>query len=101
PASKVEIAHAKVRPIGKVDRLAQGGQKLLFDVIENARHPFCYSEGAAAESECPWTVHIFAASFESGRLISPRNVTRRIWLNGALAILARTPKAKTIIQTTK
>lgn len=42
PASKVEIADAKVRPIGKVDRLAQCGQKLLFDVIENARHSYCY-----------------------------------------------------------
>jgi hypothetical protein len=49
PGSQVEIADAKVCPVGKVDRLAQGGQKLLFDVIEDARHPFCYSEDCVSK----------------------------------------------------
>jgi hypothetical protein len=49
PASEVEIADAKVCPIGKVDRLAQGGQKLLLNVVEDARHPFCYSEDCVSK----------------------------------------------------
>ena len=49
PAPKVEVADAKIRSIGKVDRLAQGGKKLLLDIVENARHPLCYSEDCVAK----------------------------------------------------
>src|ERR1019366_6999123 len=48
PAAQVEVADAKVRSFGKVHRLAQCGQELLFDVIENPRHHSVIAKIAAS-----------------------------------------------------
>lgn len=37
PAAKIEIADGKIRMVGNYERLPQGGQKLLRDVVEDAR----------------------------------------------------------------
>jgi hypothetical protein len=43
PSAKVEVTHAEVSSLGKFERLPQRGKQLLVDVIEDARHPLCYS----------------------------------------------------------
>jgi hypothetical protein len=54
PAAQIEIANAEVRAVGEFKGLPQGGQQLLRDVIEDARHGCSLArESALSGMACP------------------------------------------------
>jgi hypothetical protein len=38
PAAQIEVAHAKVRVLGNLQRFPQGWQEVKSDVVKDARH---------------------------------------------------------------
>jgi hypothetical protein len=46
PAAEIEIADAEIAPVGNADGVAQGGEEIALNIVENLRHQ-SPSEGTA------------------------------------------------------